>query len=75
MRGVRTVGHTPGGTEFYGASDRHDVVAAVVSWNGVDAGVLTPVAPAVRFGFSSTPSRPSIVSVTTTIDPIPGMRR
>ena len=75
MRGVRTVGHTTGGTEFYGASDRHAVVAVQVTWNGTDAGELAPVAPAVRFGFSSTPATPSLVAVTTTIHPKPISRR
>ena len=31
LRGVRTRGTTPGGDEFYGATDRHRIVAAVTS--------------------------------------------
>ena len=67
LRGVRTRGETPGGHEFYAATDRHRVDAVVVSWDGVDRGALTDVDPPVRFGFSSAPRRPSIVAVTTTV--------
>jgi hypothetical protein len=66
-RGVRTRGDTPGGREFYGATDRHGLTSVVMSWDGVDLGSLAPVDPPVRFGFSSTPRRPSIVAVTTTV--------
>ena len=67
LRGVRTRGATPGGTEFYAATDRHRVTAIDGSWNDTDLGDLRDVDPAVRFGFSSTPRRPSIVEVTTTV--------
>lgn len=70
LRGVRTRGTTVGGEEFYGATDRHRVVGVRASWDGVDLGALTDVDPPVRFGFSSTPRRPSIVAVTTTIRPL-----
>ena len=69
MRGVRTTGRTAGGRETYGATDRRRVTAVQASWAGADLGPLADVDPPVRFGFSSTPTRPSIVSVTTTIRP------
>ena len=71
LRGVRTRGTTPGGDEFYGATDRHRIVAAVATWDGADLGPLADVVPPVRFGFSSVPQRPSIVAVTTTVRPRP----
>ncbi|MEO5901690.1 MAG: hypothetical protein ABIR68_16400 [Ilumatobacteraceae bacterium] len=67
LRGVRTRGRTSGGQEFYGATDRHRVTAVRATWDGNDLGELRPVDPPVRFGFSSTPKRPSIVEVTTTV--------
>jgi hypothetical protein len=67
LRGVRTRGSTPGGTESYGATDRHRIDAVVASWDGRDLGALADVAPPVRFGFSSAPRRPSVVAVTTTV--------
>ena len=67
LRGVRTRGSTPGGDEFYGATDRHAVDAVTATWEGRDLGPLAAVDPPVRFGFSSTPRRPSIVAVTTTV--------
>jgi len=67
LRGVRTRGTTPGGEEFYGATDRRRVEAVRATWEGTDLGQLTDVDPPVRFGFSSVPRRPSIVAVTTTV--------
>jgi len=67
LRGVRTRGNTPGGTELYAATDRHRVRAIEGSWNETDLGDLRDVDPPVRFGFSSTPRQPSIVEVTTTV--------
>jgi hypothetical protein len=69
LRGVRTSGRTAGGREFYGATDRHHVDAVRATWDGADLGSLADVDPPVRFGFSSTPRRPSIVAVTTTVRP------
>lgn len=66
--GARTYGTAGSGrTEFYGVSDLHHVTAAVVSWEGGDAGVLAPIRPAVTFGFSSVPPRPSVARVRTTV--------
>jgi len=67
LRGVRTRGATPGGEEFYGATDRHAIDAVIATWEGRDLGPLAAVDPPVRFGFSSTPRAPSIVAVTTTV--------
>jgi hypothetical protein len=67
LRGVRTRGTTPGGTELYAATDRHRVHAISGTWNDIDVGDLRDVDPPVRFGFSSTPRRPSIVEITTTV--------
>jgi hypothetical protein len=69
VRGVRTRGTAAQGrVEWYGATDQRRVVAARCTLEGVDLGALADVWPPVRFGFSSTPRRPSIVSVTTTIE-------
>jgi hypothetical protein len=69
LRGVRTRGSAGGARrEWYGAHDRHRVVAATASWEGEDLGDLAPVRPAVRFGFGSVPARPSLVAITTTIE-------
>ena len=67
LRGVRTRGTTPGGTELYAATDRHGVRAIAGTWRDADLGELRDVHPPVRFGFSSTPRQPSIVEVTTTV--------
>jgi hypothetical protein len=67
LRGVRTRGTTPGGTELYAATDRHRVKAIDGSWDDTDLGALRDVDPPVRFGFSSTPRQPSIVEITTTV--------
>lgn len=68
MRGVRTRG-TAGNDrrEWYGATDQHRLDGVVATLDGHDLGALADVWPPVRFGFSSTPRTPSIVSVTTTI--------
>jgi hypothetical protein len=66
--GSRTAGTAGSGRrEFYGVSDLHAVASAVVHWKGADAGPLAPIAPAVTFGFSSVPPRPSLAQVRTTI--------
>jgi hypothetical protein len=67
MRGVRTSGRTATARETYGATDRRRVAAVRATWAGQDLGPLADIDPPVRFGFSSTPIRPSIVAVTTTI--------
>lgn len=69
LPGVRTRGTAGGGRrEWYAALDLHRITAVQASWDGVDLGRLKDVRPPVRFGFGSTPVRPSVVRVTTTID-------
>ncbi|MEO5315791.1 hypothetical protein PV772_17010 [Pseudarthrobacter sp. CC12] len=66
--GARTYGTAGSGrAEFYGVTDLHHVTSAVVSWEGSDAGALAPIRPAVTFGFSSVPPRPSLARVRTTV--------
>lgn len=66
--GARTYGTAGSGrAEYYGVSDLHHVTSAVVSWEGADAGTLAPIRPAVTFGFSSVPPRPSVARVRTTV--------
>jgi hypothetical protein len=69
LRGVRTRG-TAGGDrrEWYGATSVVAVAAIEGSWRGEPLGDLAPVDPPCRFGFSSTPTNPSVTSVVTTIE-------
>ena len=68
MRGVRTRGMARAGRrEFYGATDLRAVTGLSGSLDGSALGELAPVEPACRFGFSSTPRRPSVTDVVTTI--------
>ena len=69
MRGVRTRG-TAGNDrrEWYGATSVSAVTSLSGEWRGVALGSLAPVDPPCRFGFSSTPRRPSVTSVVTTIE-------
>jgi hypothetical protein len=68
LPGVRTRGSAGGGREeFYGALDLHRIDAATASWDGTDLGPVAPVDPPVRFGFGSTPRRPSLTRVTTLV--------
>jgi hypothetical protein len=69
LRGVRTRG--PAGNErreYYGATDLHRITGLAGSWQGADLGELAPVSPEPGFGFGSTPQRPSVTSIVTTID-------
>ena len=69
LRGVRTRGTAGGGRqEFYGATDLHRVTAISGTWQGADLGSLATVEPDPRFGFGSTPRRPSVTSVVTTVE-------
>jgi hypothetical protein len=69
LGGVRTRGTAGGGRrEWYGATDHRHVAAARGRFDGAELGSLAPVAPPPRFGFSSTPSVPSITTVVTTVD-------
>lgn len=69
MRGVRTRG-TAGQDrrEWYGATSVHEVTALTGAWRGQPLGALAPVDPPCRFGFSSTPRRPSVTDVVTTVE-------
>jgi hypothetical protein len=68
LPGVRTRGSAGGGRqEFYGALDLHAVSDATVGWEGADQGGLAPVVPPVRFGFGSTPRRPSLTRIVTVV--------
>ena len=69
LRGVRTRGTAgQGRREWYGATSVHEVTALAGSWRGVSLGALAPVDPPCSFGFSSTPRRPSVTSVVTTVE-------
>lgn len=66
--GVRTRGSAGRGRrEYYGAQDQLAVTWLSGTWGGDDLGALADVAPAPRFGFSSTPRVPSLTRVTTTV--------
>ncbi|WP_416952769.1 hypothetical protein ACNKF0_13180 [Nocardioides sp. T5] len=69
LSGVRTRG-TAGNDrrEWYGATSVSAVTALEGSWRGSGMGSLAPVDPPCRFGFSSTPRRPSVTSVVTTVE-------
>lgn len=66
--GVRTRGTAGNGRwEYYGARDQHAVTQLTGTWQGRDLGHLAGVTPNPRFGFSSTPARPCLTRVTTTV--------
>ncbi|MGW1986729.1 hypothetical protein ACWCPJ_30405 [Streptomyces collinus] len=68
LMGVRTRGTAVGDRrEFYGARDLRPVTAVTARFEGRDLGMLATIVPPVRFGFGSTPRRPSLVRVTTTV--------
>ena len=68
LRGVRTRGSAGNGRrEFYAATDVHAVTAVSGAFDDVDLGSLAPVDPPPAFGFSSTPRRPSVTTVVTTV--------
>jgi hypothetical protein len=69
LRGVRTRGVARAGRrEWYGATDVHAVVGLDGRFDGDELGGLRPVDPPCRFGFSSTPRRPAVTDVVTTVD-------
>lgn len=68
LRGVRTRGSAGGGRrEYYGATGVRRLRAAAGSFDGLDLGSLASVDPPPRFGFSSTPRRPAVTEVVTTV--------
>lgn len=68
LRGVRTRGDTGERREWYGATGNHRITHAAGRLDGVDLGSLARVEPSPRFGFSSTPPRPSVTDVVTTVE-------
>ena len=69
VAGVHTHGTAGNGrTEYYGVRRSRRITAVDGHYRGRDFGGLAPLRPPVSFGFSSAPSSPQIVSVTTTID-------
>ena len=69
LRGVRTRGSAGNGRrEFYAATDHLAVRSAAGTFDGVGLGALAPVSPEPGFGFSSTPARPSVTSLVTTVE-------
>ncbi len=75
LRGVRTRGVARAGRrEYYGAVDAHAVTSLDGRLDGIPLGGLAPVDPPCRFGFSSTPRRPSVTDVVTTIVDTDGPR-
>ncbi|MFC3298152.1 hypothetical protein FJV46_09355 [Arthrobacter agilis] len=68
VKGVATAGSAgQGRTEYYGVTSARAITGATATWGGSDLGTLAPLTPPVRFGFSSAPPRPQLVTVTTTI--------
>lgn len=68
VRGVATAGSAGHGrTEYYGVTSARAVGGVTATWGDSDLGALAPLQPPVRFGFSSAPPRPQLVTVTTTI--------
>jgi len=69
LSGVRTRG-TAGNErrEWYGATDVHQVTGLTGWFDDTDLGALAAVDPPCRFGFSSTPKRPSVTDVVTTVE-------
>ncbi|WP_456788263.1 hypothetical protein [Cellulomonas sp. P5_C5] len=76
LDGVRTRGTAgQGRREWYVADDQHAITAVRALWGSADLGALAPVAPAVRFGFSSVPAAPSVTRVRTVIEMSAGRSR
>lgn len=69
VEGVRTAGSAGHGRrEYYGVRRTRRIAAVRAHLNDIDLGALAPLNPPARFGFSSVPADPQLVSVTTTID-------
>lgn len=54
--------------EFYGVRRTHRIIEVTGVFRGADLAGIADLHPPVRFGFSSAPATPQLVSVTTTID-------
>jgi hypothetical protein len=69
VSGVQTAGSAGNGRrEYYGVRRTRRITAVEGRFRGVELGGVDALDPPVRFGFSSAPSTPQMVSVTTTID-------
>ena len=69
ITGVHTAGSAGHGRrEYYGVRRTRRISEVRGRFRGDALGELTPLDPPVRFGFSSAPAAPQMVSVTTTID-------
>ncbi len=72
LRGVRTRGRTGSGPEarheWYGATDHHRVASLAGWFDGSPVGGLAPVQPPPSFGFSSSPTMPSVTQLVTTVE-------
>ena len=65
---MRTRGTARSGRrEWYGATDVRRVATVAGRFEQTDLGRLADVDPPCRFGFSSTPRRPSVTTVVTTV--------
>ncbi len=68
LRGVRTRGTArEGRREYYGATGARTVRSSSGSFDGAGLGALRPVDPPCRFGYSSTPRRPGVTTLVTTV--------
>lgn len=69
ISGVHTAGSAGNGRrEYYGVRRTRRIAVVRGRFGDVDLGGVAELAPPVRFGFSSAPPTPQLVSVTTTID-------
>ncbi len=69
MPGVHTAGSAgQGRREYYGVRRTHRIIEVTGEFRGADVAGIADLHPPVRFGFSSAPATPQLVSVTTTID-------
>lgn len=76
LPGVRTSGVTrapgaPARVEWYAGRDLHRLSGSWAQWDGRDLGAMAPVSPAPLFGFSGTPTTPSLTRVVSTVDQVP----
>ena len=68
LRGVRTRGTArEGRREYYGATGTRSVRSSAGTFDGTALGELRPVDPPCRFGFTSTPRRPGVTTLVTTV--------
>jgi hypothetical protein len=69
VSGVQTAGSAGNGRrEYYGVRRTRRIATVEGRFRGVELGGVAALDPPVRFGFSSAPPTPQMVSVTTTID-------